>query len=247
VLARTFVAIIGGAAIAWGLVTIPIFWQQAPMENVARHIIRGEPYKIDVLMRQIAVAEAVDSSSDCRPIALRSAAIIRLRLVEQTSRGEAGKPVDAQKMKLLDDSIRASLSCSPADPFLWLVLCWVEESNNGFNSQFFNYLRLSYRLGPNEGWIALKRNYFAFTVFDRLPDDLAEDAVNEFIQILSDGFFSEAFEIFTGPGWRYRGTLLLRLKEVEVAKRRIFAKKLYDAGYDVAVPGIEPLADRYQR
>lgn len=42
-LARIFIVVFGGAAIAWGMATIPIFWRQASIEYVARHIIRGEP------------------------------------------------------------------------------------------------------------------------------------------------------------------------------------------------------------
>ena len=73
----------------------PIFWRQASIEYVARHIIRGEPYKIEVLMRQIPAVEAEENSTFCRPIALWSAAIIRLRIVEQASSNKEGKPIDA--------------------------------------------------------------------------------------------------------------------------------------------------------
>jgi hypothetical protein len=64
------------------------------------------------------------------------------------------------------DAIRQSLACSPADPFFWLALYALEPSAP------LNYLTASYRLGPNEGWIALKRNLVAFANFDELPDDL---------------------------------------------------------------------------
>ena len=181
VLARFFVAVLGGAAIAWGMATIPIFWRQASIEYVARHIIRGEPYKIEVLLRQISAVEAEENSTFCRPIALWSAAIIRLRVVEQSSTNKEGKPIDAVAMKKLENSIRNSLSCSAADPFLWLMLYWVETTQNELKHGYTKYLRMSYQLGPNEGWIALKRNPVAFANYESLPPDILTKAIAEFL------------------------------------------------------------------
>ena len=185
-LARIFIAGLGCAAVTWGLATWPIFWREASMEYIARHIIRGEPYQIEVLAGQMPVVEAAENSTTCRPIALWSAAIVRLRIVDEAGRNGAGKPVYAQQMKSLENSIRRSLSCSPAEPFLWLTLYWVERAQNGFKPEYLKYLRISYDLGPNEGWIILKRNPIALADFERLPADLAADAINEFVALLNN-------------------------------------------------------------
>ena len=66
-----------------------------------------------------------------------------------------------------------------------------------------NYLRLSYALGPNESWIALWRNRLAFSLFERLPTDLSDDALDEFIKLVD----TES-AIFRGRGdffYRYAG------------------------------------------
>jgi hypothetical protein len=136
-------------------------------------------------------------------------------------------------------SIRQSLVNTPADPFLWLVLFWLENTQNGFSRSNFRYLRQSYSLGPNEGWIAVKRVRFALAVFPVLPPDLADSALNDFTQLVKSHFIWESAQILGGPGWPVREFLLSRLTGVAEADRQALAKILYDLGYDVTVPGVD--------
>ena len=76
------------------------------------------------------------------------------------------------------DAIRKFTCLLAADPFFWLALYALEPSAP------LNYLTASYRLGPNEGWIALKRNPVAFANFDELPEDLRRIVVQEFVRIV---------------------------------------------------------------
>ena len=148
-----------------------------------------------------------------------------------------GDDIDTQ-LSALRGSIFRSLACSPADPFLWVVLYWVEINRNGFQPRYLEYLRLSYQLGPNEGWIALKRNGYALAIFHQLPPDIADMAIAEFPRLLDSGFYAETVAILTGPGWRERGILVPRLKVVAERHRQAFARTLYKLGYDIQVPGI---------
>jgi hypothetical protein len=116
-------------------------------------------------------------------------------------------------------AISKSLICSPSDSFLWLSLFWV-DAHSVPQLQKLEYLRLSYTLGPNEGWIALKRNWLAFENFGRLPPDLAEAAVDEFVDLVKSGFAERAAEILDGPAWPVRDRLLSRLKDVDERQRQ---------------------------
>jgi hypothetical protein len=242
-LARSFVVILGGIAIWWGIVGFPVFWQGSSTERIAGRIIAGDPFKVEVLGRQLPIINSIETSAYCRPAALRSAAIIQLRMVEAATSANNGKHVDEQ-LKSLGNMIRSSLSCAPADPFLWLVLYWVESTENGSKADYLKYLRMSYLLGPSEGWIALKRNRLLFRIFEYLPPDLAEHAVSEFTALLRTYLIGEVADILTGPAWRVRDIILPHLLDVPEQQRRAFREFLYNKGYDLSVPGVDRRSGR---
>jgi hypothetical protein len=98
-------------------------------------------------------------------------------------------------------------------------------------------LTASYRLGPNEGWIALKRNPVAFANFDELPDDLRRIVVQEFVRIVEMDTIDDAMKIFVGPAWDNRELILSQMDQVPLPQRQGFQAALNSAGYDVVVPG----------
>jgi hypothetical protein len=236
-LARSFVVILGCAAVLWGFIVFPAFRQESSIERIASSVIAGDRFKSEILARQLPIIDSIQKSGYCRPSALRSAAVIRLRMVEAATSQNNRAQAD-QHLKSLGNAIRSSLSCAPADAFLWLVLDWVEVSRSDNQSEGLKYLRMSYRLGPNEGWIALKRNRVAFAIYRQLPPDLAQDAVNEFIGLIKSKFIEQAAEIFTGPAWPERNLILLNLVRVTDQDRQLFANELYKRGYDVNIPGV---------
>jgi hypothetical protein len=236
---RAFLVVLGCAACGWGAYCLPVFWRQSALERVAGRIIAQEAFKPEVLSALMPDVEAAEQAEQCRPSALRAAAIVRIRVAEEALSDVDLPSVDSQ-LSALSDSIRRSLACSPADPFLWAALYWVESSRNGFRPEYLGYLRLSYRLGPNEGWIALKRNRLAFAIFGQLPPDLAETVLEEFASLLNSGFADETVDILTGPGWPVRNLILPRLARVTEDQRQAFARTAYRRGYDIKVPGIQP-------
>jgi hypothetical protein len=97
---------------------------------------------------------------------------------------------------------------------------------------------MSYRLGPNEGWVALKRNGNAFSIYDLLPLDLREATLTEFVGLVKAGFERETVDILEGPAWNVRELLLARLTDVSERHRQRFANVLYRDRIDLSVPGI---------
>ena len=103
----------------------------------------------------------------------------------------------------------------------------------------FAYLRMSYRVGPHEGWVAGRRNYIALENFPELPQDLADAAVTEFKDLVVSGYFNTAVKILVGPGWPIHDMLLRRLEDAPDEARRQLASSANARGYDIAVPGVE--------
>lgn len=239
VLTRIFVAAFGCTAVIWGLMTLPIFWRQSTLERTARSIINGEPFTVEALAGELPITETIEKTGFCRPAALRSAAVIRLRIAEHALSEGAKEKSDGQ-MNAATGSVRQSLSCSPADPFLWLALYWLDGAQHGLGPQDLKYLRFSYQLGPNEGWIALKRNRAAFASFQQLPPDLAEQALIEFVALLESNFYEQAADIFIGPALPERELILRRLASIAESDRQLFLAALARRGYDENIPGIAP-------
>lgn len=227
---------LGIFAIVWAIQIFPTVWRKPTLDQIASRIIEGQIFKVEDLGRLLPLMEEVEKSAVCRPASVRSSAVIRLRLVENASK--ARQPNVNQLIDELLVSVRNALRCSPADSFLWLVLYWAEMTRHGFEAHDLDYIRLSYEVGPYEGWVALKRNPIALVLFEQLSPALRERVVSEFVGLVNSGFHREAAEILVGPGWRLRDQLLPRLGVVPQAHRVAFDREVFELGYDVNVPGV---------
>ena len=230
---RCFFVAIGCFAAWWGIVEFS--GQRFQLERVANRIIAGESFNSTVLDRQLSAAESIEKLINCRPAAIRSVAIIRLRIAEIAA-SSTSKNAGAD-LEPLDSAIRSSLSCAPADPFLWLVLYWVKNVRGGLKPE---YLRMSYDLAPNEGWVALKRNAVALADFEKLPPDLAALAINEFLALINNGFYQQAVEILSGPAWPIRDKLLQHIASLPLRSREGIARIVYQKNLGIIIPGVEP-------
>jgi hypothetical protein len=236
-LVRIPLILVGAFAIGWGILVLPKFWQQAVLEQTAIHIMRDEAFKTESLLGLLPLVEAVERAGRCELTSQRNAVMVRLRIVEQMLSNNQLQDL-ADQQNALRKSTRVALACAPVDAFLWLTLFRAELAATGLNDDLFRYLRMSYRLGPNEGWIALKRNYFALGMFEDLPTDLNALALDEFARLLNDGLYGDALQLLLGPGWRLRDTLLAHLDGVTAAHRQNFARLLRDGGYPAEIPGV---------
>jgi hypothetical protein len=229
---RASAILAGLIGIAWGGSEFSALRQESIIKKIADRILVGDVYKYDILLKQAALVAPTQTPEFCRPLTVRSAAVIRLRLAEISDNAALGPaPV---RTNLAVDAIRQSLACSPASPFFWLALYALEPSAP------LKYLTASYRLGPNEGWIALKRNPVAFANFDELPEDLRRIVVQEFVRIVEMDTIDDAIKIFVGPAWDNRELILSQMDQVPLSQRQKFQAALTSAGYDVLVPGTSP-------
>jgi hypothetical protein len=228
----------GGFAVIWSTLTLPTFWRDEPLERIARQVVAGDVFVGDGLATLLPAVEAIEQADRCIPEARHAAAVIRVRMTEDVVAAVEPARLDAS-LAALRTSIRGALACSPADPFLWMVLFWVENAVEGLKPEHFAYLRMSYALGPNEGWIALKRSRYALALYAVLPPDLAKRASTEFVGLINTGFVREAAAIFAASGWGDRALLLPHLKELPLFRREAFARAVRDAGFDAEVPGVK--------
>ena len=238
-ISRLILAIVGVVAIAWVIAVFPVFWSEKVIDDVAGEVIAGAVFKPEILAAVEAQTET-NSGPMRRSSVLGKAAMIRLRQAEDAIRA-GNLEIRDQKFESLDRIVDKTFLNAPSDSFLWLVRFWLDSTRNGIRPDNLRFLRMSYDLGPYEGWIAVKRNRIALAAYSALPSDLTEQAISEFVGLVRWGFVTDAGAIAAGPGRSLRDVLFSRLKDLNYEQRRAFANVIYGRELDdVPVPGIAP-------
>ena len=121
---RISAMVVGLVGIVWGVSEFPALRQESIIKKIADRILVGDVYKYEILLKQSSLVEPTQRPELCRPLTVRSAAVIRLRVAEISDNAALGPaPV---RTNLAVAAIRQSLACSPADPFFWLALYALE-------------------------------------------------------------------------------------------------------------------------
>lgn len=225
----------GLLGIAWGAWLLPAFWKESTIEQFSTRIVRGETFSPDLLEKRLAEFESKGSLFSCTATEAHSKAVIELFLLNRGFDASPGTIDD--KLTAARQSIIAGLSCLPSDAYLWFALFQVESLRSGFNASYLRYLEMSYRYGPNEGWIAIPRNRAAFAIFEALPAALQSKVLDEFALLLQTELYAQAIDIFLGAASPYRNAVVKRLANVPEKNRQLFAVHLARMGVDAAIPG----------
>jgi hypothetical protein len=228
------------ACVAWGWTVLPIFMQRYNVQRIAPQVINGQSFDTTLLESILPPPAALKSADACQASLLNAAAIVRLRLFESAT-AHAERKLLSETMQSLREAVRSALTCSPTQPFPWFLQYWLEVSENGFSDIAVQYLRMSYVLGPNEGWISAKRNGFSLAIYDQLPKDIAAQVVPEFVSLVRSGFYTEAVSNLSGPGWSKREVLVAALAPIPESRRYEFAKYLRSEGIYLDIPGLVPI------
>ena len=241
--ARTALCGLGAIGCLWGLTTFPIFWSQSTIEETGGRIAAGEPFRRELLIALRPQLDALEHRAWPTPESLHNVALIELRLAElelQNGNAMAGDPQFERAQTAIESALRAI----PSDGFMWFALFWLDKNRDGYRPESLPYLRMSYRVTPNEGWIAVRRNPIAVPLLSVLPADLAETVVMEFRNLVSPQFIQAAAKILTGPGWGNHERLLKGLADAPVDAKEQLADAVYSLGFDVIIPGVERRGQR---
>ena len=238
-IARLLLGLAALCAAAWAVAILAHPDAAVQLDDIANRIMSGDSFQqkaLPVSEQQLAAAE---NRAFCDPLEMRGAAIIRLRLVEDAINASDTQLAD-RRLKALQTSVDRALGCVPTEGFLWFIRYWSALHAGAAASDHFDELRMSYRLAPYEGWIALRRSPFTLAAYDSLPYDVQEMARNEFVAIVASDFIGDAVKILQGPGWPIRDQLLPGLEKVRLAIRIRLDRAMQSEGLTVTVPGVEP-------
>jgi hypothetical protein len=239
---RGFIAIPGVCAIAWAIYVIPIYRAEASIADVTQRVLSGDKFSAGQLnaiklLLEVAPVRPLQAST------LSGIAIVRARLLEDEK--AAARPPSAPDLLGLQMVVNSAIAQSPTNSFMWLTDFWLKRLHGELADSDLNLLRMSYWSGPNEAWIAARRNAIALSIFPSLNSALAEQALSEFVELVRSGLYQDASNILAGPGWAIHEQILGRLVEVEEADRRRFARVLASKDLDgVTVPGVDDRPSR---
>lgn len=237
-LVRALGCIVGIGAILWGSSVFSSFRKDTSLHHVASEYLLGRGFGDKVIQDELKQVASAAPSLTCNPTELHDEVILHLAVFNNALGGLNRSALNLD-FAALQNSTRRALSCEPFDSFSWLTLFWLDSTQHGINPRNLTYLRLSYALGPNEGWIATWRNRLAIPNFAKLPPDLGEKALEEFVKLVDAGYlYSEAATIFASATPAVRQSLIERVKLANDVQRQIFARILYDKGFDVIIPGV---------
>ncbi len=230
---------LGAAACFWSAAVLPVFIRSVGLEELANRVVSGDSYQMETLVGLKPRLAAVEQAPACRGADMRSAAVIRFRVAEETMLSGERQDID-KDLQALRQSLRQALSCTPSDAFLWFALYWATMNLDGFGSEPMNYLRMSYQLGPNEAWIAARRCPGALAILDVLPPDIQQAAIAEFLVLIRAPLVDTAINILTGPGWHVKDRLLSAIATLPLRTRENLDHQLRARGFEIAIEGVAP-------
>lgn len=237
---RGMLLLLGVLGSIWPASVISSFRVTSPAREIAARIMADQRFKPGLLANIFASMKEAPVTR-LQPELLQAEALVALRASEEAVRvGAAEADRDVEEA---EDRIKASLSVSPSDAFLWLSLYSVETVRQGLDTKSLIYLDQSYASGPNEGWVALRRNRLALAALPLLSDRSQENVISEFVAIVNSDWIEDAAQNLLGVGWRHRERLAKNLEKADLESRQLLARRLSIEGVTIDIPGVQ-IGDR---
>jgi hypothetical protein len=228
---RAVIVSLGVLGIGWSCLTIPTFLNEYPISQFAARIQRGDTFPAERLQEQLSRFRAGPHLTECSANAAHSSAVVEFTSV----RGDAAS-LDAQ-IEAAHRSVLAALSCVPSDGYLWFALFQIESVQSGLREDYIAHLAMSYKVNPNEAWLAIPRNRAAFAIYPALSEGMKSKVLDEFCQLVRTGLYLDAMDIFLGAAQPYQEALVKRMTNLPVRDRQLFAVALARKGVDPHIPG----------
>jgi len=222
----------------WSVFTLPSFWRMVPLQGASDQIVAEERFKPGVLPELLRTASANPSPWIAQSRLSEALALLAFTSAQEAVQRTTSDDADGEA-KAAATKLRAAIALAPQSPFLWVLLYSAETMQNGFDVGQLAYVRVSYALGPNEGWIAMRRNRLSLAVFSALDARMQEAVINEFAELVDSGFVDAAAMNLLTVGWPQKDRLLNGLSEVDIAAKTSLGRRLSAEGIKVRLPGIE--------
>jgi hypothetical protein len=207
----------------WGLFALPTSEAADNFRYFEGQLLQSETFTPKSFALKL-VSPAALVVSDCDSHAQTALLLMEMRLAQTALRAGGVDEFDKRSQSLESRANRA-LSCAPRQSFIWLLLFSLEVMHGGLNSQAFDLLSMSYQTSPNEGWIAIRRT-IAIPLVQQMPDPLKQQVLDEFQQLVQNGFVHEAALSYSTASASIRSLLQSRIERLDLRQRTAFWREI---------------------
>lgn len=233
-----FALLVFAAAVVWWATTaLPIFYFSIAAHEITDRIVADQRFRPRVLRGALDEMGRTPTRF-AQASLIRAQSLVALRVSEEAFGSKSTEEADRQ-VTAAEQLVRKSLELNAADAFLWLMLYSIQITREGFDADKLLYLDESYKSGPYEGWIALRRNRLSLSVFPTMTAATQERVVSEFAALVDANFTDESMSNLTGVGWLQRERLLAALERTDIESRKALQKSLLAGGVKIRIPGVE--------
>jgi hypothetical protein len=207
------------------------YGEQVTLRSLATSALRGESISEEVG----AILDPAFEHAECD-----SSAVDRATLALYLAASGEGQ-VRSERITRSREAVQTALTCAPHHAILWYGLFWLDwnEANLGEDraNRAISFLKRSYDLGANEGWIGLWRAEDAVRVFDQL-DTVTQTKVQREFQSLARTSPAVAARVAVGAESANRPLVLQWISELRPAERDQLARHLDAIGSEIDLPGV---------
>lgn len=224
------------AAWGWRIAPITINEDRLVANLVAKGLLDGGTYSAGDLVK---VDEALRASRDealCIPLDLRSEIVIRLALVEaQIGLGDVAAA--ERYLGAAEASVARALACDPNMSMAWIALAWTEFARTDFTPRAADFIRMSMKTGPYEGFSVGRRVQLLLDALPKLTDQDMRDLLADQIRVLMNNelYTLLAFNYVRSedPERRFLADVFATGSEVQQTK---IAAAVWRSGEDIELP-----------
>jgi hypothetical protein len=216
---RSLIFAIGCASLAWGALAFPRSDPSDNLRDLESRLLRFQTFSPQTVTQEL---QSGGYLSSCDTHSQRAMLLMEMPLAEEALRSGAAAAFD-QHVKALEARTRLILSCAPRESVVWLVAFDLEILHGLLNEHAFNLLAMSYETSPNEAWISIRRTSVAVPLIPIVPEPLQEQILNEFEQLIRNGFVDAAARSYLNGSQAVRSLLQAHIEKLDVAEQQAFS------------------------
>jgi len=218
------ILVIGCAGLAWGGLNAKRGAASDVFLDIESHLLKFQTFSPATAAATLD-GDAAQKLSACDTHAQRALLLLEIPLAYAALQSGAVQEFD-RRSRSLEARARQTLSCSPRDSFVWLVLFGLHTGRGQVDENAFELLRMSYETAPYEAWIAVRRVTAAVPVILSAPETLRERILAEFRYLVQKRFNEMPVRAYLSAPPAVRSLLQASIDQLGAKEKEAFAAAL---------------------